>query len=78
LSLNPEVISEPRADVTPNEFIPGGRDELPVVAWFLRPRSEVCGLEGEAKILKKSIMRGDPVCEIKLFLRLPNNMTRKN
>ena len=39
--------------------------------------SEACGLGGKAKILK-SIMRGDPACEIALSLRFPNNMTKKD
>jgi hypothetical protein len=39
--------------------------------------SEACGLGGEAKIVR-SIMRGDPVCEITLSLQFPNNMTKKN
>jgi len=39
--------------------------------------SEACGLGGEAKIVR-SIMRGDPVCEITLSLQFPNNTTKKS
>jgi|APFre7841882654_1041346.scaffolds.fasta_scaffold05194_6 hypothetical protein len=39
--------------------------------------SEACRLSGRANILR-SMMRGDPVCEVSLSLRFPNNMTDKN
>jgi hypothetical protein len=38
--------------------------------------SEACGLSGQSKIVR-SIMRGDPVCEIALSLRFPNSTTKK-
>jgi hypothetical protein len=39
--------------------------------------SEACGVSGRSRIVR-SIMRGDPVCEIALSLRFPNNLTKKN
>jgi hypothetical protein len=39
--------------------------------------SEACGLSGKAKIVR-SIMRGDPLCEISLSLRFPNDATKKD
>ena len=39
--------------------------------------SEACGLGGKANILR-SMMRGDPVCEVSLSLQFPKNMAEKN